>query len=113
MRQQLAGEPFDADNAKISGRSRPEIRPSSQVLTDKSFLDHVSDWFKILLRSGVPALMIGMGWVSTFFGGIWLSDSWSSGPAFWVVTGAGVMMILLGYKLHTAELKLPKYQEQE
>ncbi len=81
-------------------------------LTDKSFLDHVSDWFKILLRSGVPALMIGMGWVSTFFGGIWLSGSWNSGPGFWVVTGTGVMMILLGYKLHTVELKLPKYQDE-
>ena len=82
-------------------------------MTEKTFLDHVSDWFKILLHSGVPALMIGMGWVSTFFRGIYTSGSWNSGPAFWVVTGTGVMMILLGYRLHTHELKLPKYQEQE
>jgi len=33
-------------------------------LTDKTFFDHVSEWFKILLKSGVPALLIGLGWIS-------------------------------------------------
>ena len=74
-------------------------------MAGKNFFDYVSDWFKILLKSGVPALLIGFGWVSVFLGSVWLSSSWNSNPGFWVVAGSGVMMILLGYRLHRRELE--------
>lgn len=82
-------------------------------LPDKSFWGHVTDWFKVLLRSGIPALLIGLGWLESFVGGIWLSSSWNTSPSFWVESATGIMMIALGTWLHTKELKLPKYQQQE
>src|SRR2546422_7637245 len=66
------------------------------ILTDKSFWDHVTDWFKVLLRSGIPALLIGLGWLESFVGGIYTSGSWNTSPAFYVVSGTGIMMIALG-----------------
>ena len=49
-------------------------------MTSKDIFDHVSDWFKILLKSGVPALLIGLGWISLFFGSIFLGSAWSPIP---------------------------------
>jgi hypothetical protein len=69
-------------------------------------LDHVSDWFKILLKSGVPALLIGMGWVESFFGSLYFGSSWNTGPGFAVINGIGVMMIGLGAWLNLKELAL-------
>ena len=53
---------------------------------------------------------IGLGWLESFVGGIYTSGSWNTSPAFYVVSGTGIMMIALGVWLHTKELKLPKYQ---
>ena len=40
-------------------------------MSDKTAFDHVSDWFKILLKGGgIPALLIGLGWITVFFGAI-------------------------------------------
>lgn len=71
---------------------------------DKGILDHISEWFKILLSSGIPALLIGLGWVSVFLGSIWLGTTWNSGAGFWVLASSGVMMILLGVWLYKREL---------
>lgn len=73
-------------------------------MTDKTFFDHVSDWFKILLRSGVPALLIGLGWISVILGSAWFGSSWNTGPGFAVVDGTGVMMIVFGVRLHMKEV---------
>ena len=70
------------------------------VMTDKTAFDHVSDWFKILLKSGVPALLIGLGWVSLFFGSFLLGSAWTSNPGFWIVAGSGLLMVVLGYRLY-------------
>ena len=80
-------------------------------LTEKNFFDYVSDWFKILLKSGVPALLIGLGWVSVFLGGIWLGSSWNTGAGFWVVTGSGIMMVVLGSVLYKKELDAMSKEE--
>ena len=81
-------------------------------MTDKTFFDHVSDWFKILLKSGVPALLIGLGWLAVILGSFYFGSSWNTGPGFAVINAIGVMMIILGYKLHQKELALvPKDEE--
>jgi hypothetical protein len=74
---------------------------------EKSFFDYVSDWFKILLKSGIPAFLIGLGWLSIFFGSIWLGTTWNSGAGFWVLAGSGIMMILLGAWFYKRELDNP------
>lgn len=51
-------------------------------------------------KSGVPALLIGMGWVESFFGSLYFGSSWNTCPGFGVINAIGVMMIVLGYKLH-------------
>jgi len=51
-------------------------------LTDKSFFDHVSDWFRILLRSGLPALLVGLGWVSTFLTSLYLGSAWLTNAVY-------------------------------
>jgi hypothetical protein len=68
-------------------------------LTDKTFHDHVSDWFRILLRSGVPALFVGLGWILLVFA-VALGSSWNSNAGFWVATVFGAMMIALGFVLY-------------
>jgi len=74
-------------------------------LTDKTFFDHVSDWFKILLKSGVPALLIGLGWLAVILGSFYFGASWNTGAGFWVVDATGILMIVLGVKLHLRELE--------
>ena len=73
-------------------------------MTDKSFFDHVSDWFRILLKSGVPALLIGLGWVLVVIGSFYFGSSWNTGAGFAVDTGTGILMILLGVKLQIKEV---------
>jgi len=76
-------------------------------MTSKDIFDHVSDWFKILLKSGVPALLIGLGWISLFFGSIFLGSAWSSNPGFWIVVASGFVMVGLGYRLYKREMEDP------
>jgi len=38
----------------------------TRLADDKNFFDYISDWFKTLLESGPPALLVGLGWVSVF-----------------------------------------------
>src|SRR6267378_6058218 len=73
-------------------------------LTDKSFFDHVSDWFRILLKSGVPALLIGLGFVLVFVCSVYLGSSWTTNAGSEVGAGTGIMMILLGAWLYKREL---------
>lgn len=73
-------------------------------MTDKTFFDHVSDWFRILLKSGVPALLIGLGWLAVILGSFYFGGAWNNGAGFWVVDATGIMMIILGVKLHIKEV---------
>jgi len=67
-------------------------------MSDKTAFDHVSDWFKILLKGGgIPALLIGLGWITVFFGAIPIGSAWASNAGFWVAGGTGLLMIALGY----------------
>ena len=67
-------------------------------MSDKTAFDHVSDWFKILLKGGgIPALLIGLGWITVFFGAIPIGSAWASNAGFWVASGTGLLMIALGY----------------
>ena len=61
-------------------------------MTDKTFFDHVSDWFRILLKSGVPALLIGLGWLAVILGSFYFGGAWNNGAGFWVVDATGIMM---------------------
>jgi len=74
-------------------------------LAERDFWDNVSEWFETLLKSGVPALMIGIGWISTVATLFLYGSSANTNVAFWVGTGVGVMMILLGYRLYKVELE--------
>ena len=76
-------------------------------MTSKDIFDHVSDWFKILLKSGVPALLIGLGWISLFFGSFFLGSAWASNPGFWIVVASGFVMVGLGYRLYKREMEDP------
>jgi hypothetical protein len=82
-------------------------------LSGDDFWDHVGDWFKILLRSGVPALMIGLGWISTTATLFLYGSSANSNLAFWVGIGIGVLMIVLGYRLYKIELERLSRTEKE
>ncbi len=73
-------------------------------MTNKTFYDHVSDWFRILLKSGVPALLVGLGWLLIVFA-VALGSSWNSNAGFWVATVFGAVMIALGSVLSWKETK--------
>ncbi len=75
-------------------------------MTDKTIFDHFSDWFKILLKSGVPALLIGLGFVLVFVCSMWLGSSWMTNAGFWFGEGTGVMMIILGARIYWKELEV-------
>jgi len=54
-----------------------------------------------------------MGWVESFFGSLYFGSSWNTGPGFGVINAIGVMMIVLGYRLHQKELAfLPREKEE-
>ncbi len=75
-------------------------------MTDKTFFDHVSDWFRILLKSGVPALLVGLGWLLLVFA-MWLGSSWNTNAGFWVGTIFGALMVAAGSLLHRSEARSP------
>jgi hypothetical protein len=64
-------------------------------------LDHVSDWFKILLKSGIPAFLIGLGWLLILIGSLWFGEN--PNAAFWVDVVVGFVMVVLGVVLHRKE----------
>lgn len=57
--------------------------------------------------------MIGLGWLETFLGSLWLSSSGTSSPVYWSNAFVGVSMILLGYRGYTKELKLSKSSNED
>lgn len=74
-------------------------------MSQNNFWDNVSDWFKVLLKSGIPALMIGLGWISTILSLFLYGSSANTNLAFWVGIATGVLMIVLGYRLYKIELE--------
>jgi hypothetical protein len=60
--------------------------------------ENVSEWFEVLLKKGIPALMIGLGWLSTLIVLVMFGSTAGSSAAFWVGSATGIMMILLGYR---------------
>lgn len=66
---------------------------------EKNVLDYISDWFKILLKGGNPAFLMGLGWLSTFLGFIWFGSSSAWNPAYWANLVIGASMIYGGYGL--------------
>jgi Mg/Co/Ni transporter MgtE len=63
---------------------------------EKSLADHISDWFRILIKEGITGLLVGLGFVLVLFGGLWYGGSNSPPAGFWSMTIIGAMMILLG-----------------
>ena len=39
---------------------------------EKGLGDHISDWFKILIKEGITGLLVGLGFVLVLFGGLML-----------------------------------------
>ena len=66
---------------------------------EKSWADHISDWFRILIKEGITGLLVGLGFVLVFVGGIMYGGVNPAPPGFWSMTIIGAMMILLGVAL--------------
>jgi len=76
---------------------------------EKGLGEHISDWFKILIKEGIAGLLVGLGFVLVLLGGIMYGGSNPAPAGFWSMTIIGAIMILLGVYL---TLKAPKRREE-
>jgi len=63
---------------------------------EKGLGDHISDWFKILIKEGITGLLVGLGFVLVLFGGIMYGGSNPPPAGFWSMTIVGASMIFVG-----------------
>jgi len=68
----------------------------TKISREKSLADHITDWFKILIKEGITGLLVGLGFILVLFGGLWYGGQNPPPAGFWSMTIIGAVMILLG-----------------
>lgn len=63
---------------------------------EKTILDHITDWLKILTEKGIPTTMIGLGFILVLLGNVFYGAANPPLPAFWVMNLVGIPMIAGG-----------------
>ena len=73
---------------------------------EEGYFDKLIRYTRTLLRGGgVPALYGGLGFLLVAGGAAYLASSWNTTPAFGVIEGAGVLMIVLAHRQRIAEIQ--------
>jgi len=62
---------------------------------EKGLGDHISDWFKILIKEGITGLIVGLGFVLVLFAGIMYGGANPTPAGFWSMTVIGASMIFV------------------
>ena len=60
-----------------------------------------------LLKSGVPALLVGLGWLLLVFA-IAIGSSWNTNAGFWVGVVGGALMVYGGFVAYGRQPRAPR-----